>query len=107
MSALIHRAFVDGATRVWAPVLAIFEADREHPGLAEHVGQLDVIHTIDLDYAAMLSVAQLCREGASAGIAAAVSAVRNFPDWGVDALVATIEPTMYERHGVGVLDLRR
>ncbi|NXY99397.1 hypothetical protein HYE82_34505 [Streptomyces sp. BR123] len=107
VSALIHRAYLDGDTRLWAPVLAILEADREHPGVAEHVGQLDVIHTIDLDYAAMLSVAQLCREGVPAGVAAAVSAVRNLPDWGVDALVATVEPKMYEHHGVGVLDLDR
>ncbi|GGT27684.1 MULTISPECIES: hypothetical protein [Streptomyces] len=107
VSALIHQAFLDGDTRLWAPVLAILEADREHPGTAEHVGQLDVIHTIDLDYAAVLAVARLCRKGVPAGVAAAVQAVRNLPDWGADALVATIEPKAYEGLGVGVLDLDR
>ncbi|MEU3772602.1 hypothetical protein AB0F11_05185 [Streptomyces sp. NPDC032472] len=107
MSALIHRAFLDGDTRLWAPVLAILEADREHAGIAEHVGQLDVIHAVDLDYAAVLAVAQLCRNGVPPGVAAAVQAVRNLPDWGADALVATIEPKMYEHLEVGVLDLNR
>ncbi len=107
MSALVHRAFLDGDTRLWVPVLAILEADRERAGIAEHVGQLDVIHTVDLDYPGVLAVAKLCQEGVPAGVAAAVHAVRNLPDWGVGALVATIEPKLYEDHGVGVLDLNR
>nr|WSY54747.1 hypothetical protein OG999_34505 [Streptomyces sp. NBC_00886] len=59
VSALIHRAHFESETRLWAPVLSILEADAEHLGIAEHIGQLDVIHTLDLDYPAMLAVTQL------------------------------------------------
>jgi hypothetical protein len=107
VSALIHRAHFEPETRLWAPVLSIFEADAEHLGIAEHIGQLDVIHTVDLDYPAMLAVAQLRRDGVPPGIAAAVHAVRNLPQWGADALVATVTPKAYEGRGVPVFDLTR
>ncbi|MFI8502535.1 hypothetical protein ACIGFK_29135 [Streptomyces sp. NPDC085524] len=72
-----------------------------------HIGQLDVIHTIDLDHPAALGVAQLCRDGVPAGIAAAVHAVRHLPDWEEGALVATVEPEAYQGRGVAVFDLNR
>ncbi|MER6051248.1 hypothetical protein ABT168_28000 [Streptomyces sp. NPDC001793] len=107
MSALIHRAHVETDTRLWAPVLCILEADREHMGIAEHVGQLEVIHTLDLDYPAALAVAQLHRDGVPPGIGAAIHAARHLPEWGADALVATVEPKAYEGRGVAVFDLNR
>ncbi|MGV4929442.1 hypothetical protein [Streptomyces sp. BHT-5-2] len=107
MSALIHRAHVETDTRSWAPVLCILEADREHLGIAEHVGQLEVIHTLDLDYSAALAVAQLHRDGVPPGIGAAIHAARHLPEWGADALVATVEPKAYEGRGVAVFDLNR
>jgi hypothetical protein len=107
VSALIHRAHFEPETRLWAPVLSILEADAEYAGMAEHVGQLDVIHTVDLDYPAALVVAQLRREGVPPGIAAAVHAARHLPEWGADALVATVEPKAYEGRSVPFLDLGR
>ncbi|MGR3872320.1 hypothetical protein ACUXZZ_27625 [Streptomyces graminifolii] len=107
VSALIHRAHFEPETRLWAPVLSILEADAEHLGIAEHIGQLDVIHTVDLDYPAMLAVTQLRRDGVPLGIAAAIHAVRNLPAWGADALLATVTPKAYEGRGLPVLDLNR
>ncbi|MGD3106716.1 hypothetical protein [Streptomyces sp. YGL11-2] len=107
VSALIHRAHAEADTRLWVPVLSVLEADRKHLGIAEHVGQLEVIHTLDLDYPAMLSVAQLHRDGVPLGIGAAIHAARNLPEWGADALVATVEPKAYEGRGVPVFDLNR
>ncbi|WP_413754889.1 hypothetical protein [Streptomyces sp. MMBL 11-3] len=107
VSALIHRAHFEPETRLWAPVLSVLEADAEHPGLAEHVGQLDVIHTLDLDYPAMLTVARMRADGVPAGIAAAIHAARHLPDWGTDALIATVAPEAYETHHVPYLDLNR
>ncbi|MFE9687765.1 hypothetical protein [Streptomyces sp. NPDC006285] len=107
VSALIHRAHFEPETRLWAPVLSILEADAEHPGLAEHVGQLDAFHTLDLDYPAMLTVARMRTEGVPAGIAAAIHAARHLPDWGTDALIATVTPETYETHHVPHLDLNR
>lgn len=51
---------------LWAPVLSVLEADAEHPGLAEHVGQLEAIHTLDLDYPAMPVVARMRADGVPA-----------------------------------------
>ncbi|MET8508141.1 hypothetical protein ABZV60_26365 [Streptomyces sp. NPDC004787] len=107
VSALIHRAHFETETRLWVPVLSALEADRVHPGLAEHIGQLDVIHTVDLDYPAMATVAQLNRDGVPPGIGAALHAARNLPEWGADALIATVEPEAYVGRGVAILDLNR
>ncbi|MFJ3229374.1 hypothetical protein ACIPJS_39665 [Streptomyces sp. NPDC086783] len=107
MSALIHRAHFEVETRLWVPVLSVLEADREHSGIAEHVGQLEVIHTLDLDYPAMLAVARLHRDGVPLGIGTAIHAVRHLPEWDADALVATVDPKAYEGQGVPVLDLNR
>ncbi|MGW0824212.1 hypothetical protein [Streptomyces sp. NPDC002845] len=107
VSALVHRAHFEPETRLWAPALSILEADGEHLGLAEHVGQLDVIHTVDLDYPAALTVARLRRDGVPPGIAAAIHAVRHLPEWGADALVATVAPKAYDGRGVPFLDLNR
>jgi hypothetical protein len=107
VSALIHRAHFEPGTRLWVPVLSVLEADTEYLGMAEHVGQLDVIHTLDLDYPTMLAVAQLRRDGVPPGIAAAIHAVRHLPEWGANALVATVSPKAYEGRGVPVLDLNR
>ncbi|MFD8416100.1 MULTISPECIES: PIN domain-containing protein [unclassified Streptomyces] len=107
VSVLIHRARFEPAARLWVPVLSLWEAEKEMPGLTEHVGQLDVLHTVDFDYPAGLTVARLGQEGVSAGIAAAIHAARNLPEWGADSLVATFEPKAYEDRGVVVFDLNR
>ncbi|MFF4604526.1 hypothetical protein ACFY12_17585 [Streptomyces sp. NPDC001339] len=107
VSALIHRAHFEPETQLWVPVLAALEADREHLGIAEHVGQLEVLHTVDLDYPAMLSVAHLHRDGVPLGVAAAIHAARHLPEWGADALVATVDAKAYEGRGVPVFDLHR
>lgn len=105
--ALIHQANFETGTRLWVPVLAILEADREYLGIAEHIGQLDVLHTLDLDYAGTLAVAQLHRDGVPFGVGAAIHAARQLPLWGTDALVATVTPKAYEGRGVPVFDLTR
>lgn len=107
VSALIHRAYLDADTRLWVPVLSVLEADVVLAGIAEHIGQLDVIHMLDLDYPAVLAVAQMRRDGVPAGVAAAVHAACHLPEWGSQVLVATIEPKAYVGQGVGVLDLNR
>lgn len=107
VSALVHRAYFETETRLWAPTLSLLEADRESLGIAEHVGQLEVIHTVDLDCPAVLAVAQLSRDGVPPGIGAAIHAARHLPEWGTDALVATVEPKAYEGRGLPVLDLHR
>ncbi|MCT9083824.1 hypothetical protein [Streptomyces fulvoviolaceus] len=107
VSALVHRAHFEPEVRLWAPALSILEADAEYMGLAEHIGQLEVVHTLDLDYTATLAVARLRRDGVSPGVGAAIHAVRNLPDWDADALVATVAAKAYDGREVPVLDLTR
>ncbi|WP_406727742.1 hypothetical protein WJ438_28415 [Streptomyces sp. GD-15H] len=107
VSSLIHRAHFEAETRLWVPTLSVLEADRERLGIAEHVGQLQVVHTVDLDYPAVLVVARLERDGVSPGMGAAIHAARHLPEWGADALIATVEAKAYEGRGVPVLDLER
>ncbi|AZQ36632.1 hypothetical protein EJ357_26970 [Streptomyces cyaneochromogenes] len=107
VSALIHGAHFEPDVRLWAPTVCVLEADAEHLGLAEHIGQLEVIHTVDLDYPATLAIAQLRRDGVPPGIGAAIHAVRHLPDWGTDALVATVAAKAYDGRGVPFLDLTR
>ncbi|MFI8945549.1 hypothetical protein ACIGO6_03415 [Streptomyces sp. NPDC053750] len=107
VSALIHRAYFETETRLWVPTLSVLEAERELLGIAEHVGQLDVMHTVDLDYPAVLAIARLGRDGVPPGIGAAIHAARHLPEWGADALIATVAPKAYEGRGLPVLDLNR
>ncbi|MFJ5840281.1 hypothetical protein ACIQGO_26610 [Streptomyces shenzhenensis] len=107
VSALIHQAHFEAETRLWVPALSVLEADREYVGMAEHVGQLEVLHTLGLDCPAMLQVAQLHRDGVPLGIAAAIHAARHLPRWGTDALVASVDPKAYEGRAVSVFDLNR
>ncbi|MFJ8634696.1 hypothetical protein [Streptomyces sp. NPDC093568] len=107
VSSLVHRAHFEPEVRLWTPTLCVLEADADYLGLAEHIGQLEVIHTVDLDYAATLAVAQLRRDGVPPGIGAAIHAARHLPDWGADALVATVTAKAYDGRGVPILDLTR
>ena len=76
VSALVHRAHFETDARLWVPALSVLEADRERLGIAEHVGQLEVVHTVDLDYPAALAVARMERDGVPPGVAAAIHAAR-------------------------------
>ncbi|GAB3167647.1 hypothetical protein [Streptomyces incanus] len=107
VSALVHRAHFETDTRLWVPTLSVLEADRERLGIAEHVGQLEVVHTVDLDYPAALAVARMERDGVPPGVGAAIHAARHLPEWGADSLVATVEAKAYKGRGVPVLDLER
>ncbi|MBZ6132113.1 hypothetical protein [Streptomyces olivaceus] len=58
-------------------------------------------------FPAVLAVAQMSRDGVLPGLGAAIHATRHLPDWGADALVATVAPKAYEGRGLPVLDLNR
>lgn len=108
VSGLVHRAYLEADARLWVPLLALVEAERERPGIIEHIGQLEVLHTLDLDYTGTYGVMLLHREGVPVGIAAAVHAARSLLlDPESDALVATVAPEAYETAGVRVFDLNR
>ncbi|MFF4837875.1 hypothetical protein [Streptomyces sp. NPDC001315] len=106
VSGLIHAAAASGDVRLWVPILCLLEAERERGGIVEHAGVLvDVMHLIDDDYTMAVTVAELCRDGVPFGAAAAVHAARPNQMLPVGALVATVEPELYDGLGVGVMDL--
>ncbi|WP_405907152.1 hypothetical protein OG742_18485 [Streptomyces sp. NBC_00828] len=108
VSGLIHAAAASGDVRLWVPVLCLLEAERERAGIVDHVGVLvDVMHLIDDDYAMAVTIAELCRNGISFGVGAAVHAARPNHMLPEGALVATVAPEAYEGLGVGVMDLNR
>ncbi|MGW0925842.1 hypothetical protein ACWD3J_43460 [Streptomyces sp. NPDC002755] len=105
---LAHRACLEADARLWVPRLSLVEAEREWPGTIDHVAELRVIHTFDLDYAGAHGVRLLHREGVPIGIAAAIHTTRDLlRDPESDALVATVVPEAYEGSGIRVFYLDR
>ncbi|GAB2905847.1 hypothetical protein [Streptomyces heilongjiangensis] len=108
VSGLIHAAAASDDVRLWVPVLCLLEAERRRAGMVDHVGVLvDVLSIVDDDYAMTVTVAELGRTGIAQDAAAAVHAARPNGTLPVGALIATVEPGVYEGLGVGVMDLRR
>lgn len=108
VSALIHAAAASDDVRLWVPVLSLLEAERERAGTVGHAGVLlDVFRIVEDDYAMAVTVAELCRDGISFGVAAAVHVARPNPVLPDGALVVTVAPEAYRGLGVGVMDLNR
>ncbi|RLL67126.1 hypothetical protein [Streptomyces sp. Z26] len=104
-SSLIVRGHRTQHIKLLAPALCVLQADQMREGVGIHVGALEMLDTVDLDFASTLAVSQLVRKGVPLGIAharvaAAPSAYR--PD---GATIATVAPENYARVEVRVLDL--
>lgn len=104
-SALLVSADLDPELHLFVPALSLLEADQERPGIAEHVGALHQLHTVDLDFTATLAVAELTRVGLSPGAAHAVHATRPSPEWPAGILLTTARPKLYEGLPVRLLPL--
>ncbi|WP_172639112.1 hypothetical protein [Streptomyces tailanensis] len=108
VSGLVHVAASSDDVRLWVPVLCLLEAERQRPGIVDHVGVLvEVMHLIEDDFAMAVTIAELNRAGVAFGVSAAVHAARPNHSIPMGALVATVEPEPYEGLGVGAMDLNR
>ncbi|TGA84065.1 hypothetical protein [Streptomyces sp. MZ04] len=108
VSGLVHYAHGDEFLRLCVPVLSLVDADSEFEGIAEHVGQLDALGVVPLDYSDTVDVMKLRHAGLPLGCAAAVVAARGVAaGYEPGAAVATVAPHIYEGLGVGVMDLNR
>ncbi|MBT2390816.1 hypothetical protein J7E87_15645 [Streptomyces sp. ISL-1] len=108
VSGLIHYAHTDEFLRLWVPVLAMVDADTDFEGIAEHVGQMEALGTVPLDYADAVDALRLRHSGLRLGCAAAVVAVRSIAaGHAPGAVIATVEPQHYDGFGVAVMDLNR
>ncbi|GGV72622.1 hypothetical protein GCM10010277_85730 [Streptomyces longisporoflavus] len=105
VSGLIHLAAGDPVVRLWVPITCALEAERERTGIVDYLGILDVLHTLDTDYAAAHTIAALHQRHVSYGVAAAVHAARPTLDRPEGALVATVAPQPYEALEVPVFNL--
>lgn len=107
VSGLVHVAAGDPTVRLWVPIVCALEAERERAGIVDYLGILDVLHTLDADYATAHAVADLHRHGVPFGVAAAVHATRPTLDRPDGALIATTDPHAYEGLGAPVMDLNQ
>ncbi|KAK1181052.1 hypothetical protein B7755_024680 [Streptomyces sp. NBS 14/10] len=107
VSALIHIASGDASIRLWVPIISALEAERQRAGIIDYIGILDTLHTLDADYEAAHSIANLHRRGVPYGVAAAVHSARATLSRPEGALVATVVPGAYDELGVPVMDLNR
>ncbi|MFA3842115.1 hypothetical protein [Streptomyces aureus] len=105
VSGLVHVAAGDPTVCLWVPIVCALEAERERTGIVDYLGILDVLHTLDADYATAHAIAGLYRQSVPFGVAAAVHAARPTLDRPDGALVATVAPSDYEGLGAPVMDL--
>ena len=101
-SRLIHRAHTDAGLSLYATTCALVEAERAHPGMAEHVASLPAFNLLDLDLSAAIAVA---RETTWA-LAHTRYAAAPTPDRPDGALVATADPGRWSGQPVRVIDVR-
>ncbi|MFI0242246.1 hypothetical protein [Streptomyces sp. NPDC016845] len=107
VSGLIHVAAGDPTVRLWVPIVCALEAERERAGIVDYLGILDVLHTLDADYATAHAVADLHRHAVPFGIGAAVHATRPTLERPDGALIATTDSRAYEGLGAPVMDLNQ
>ncbi|HLT10187.1 MAG TPA: hypothetical protein VK028_05200 [Micromonosporaceae bacterium] len=101
-SRLIERAHSADDITLYATTCALVEAERAHPGTAEHVASLPGFNILDLDLSAALAVAQE-DTWAIAHTRYAAAPTLDRPD---GALVATADPSRWAGQAVRVIDLR-
>lgn len=100
-SRLVAFAHDDSGVILYVPTLSLVAADLEREGVAEHIGMLETLQTVGLDYAGSLAVASLAHEGVELGVAHAVHVAQPGAHCPVGAVVATARPTAhYRKFGV-------
>ncbi|GGY14266.1 hypothetical protein [Streptomyces minutiscleroticus] len=107
VSGLIHVAGRDPTVRLWVPIVCALEAERDRAGIVDYLGILDVLHTLDADYATVHAVAGLHCRGVPFGVGAAVHVTRPTLQRPDGALITTTDPHAYEGLNVPVMDLNQ
>ncbi len=100
-SRLIHRSHSEPGWYLYATACALVEADRSRPGTAEHFAALPGVTVLDLDLAAVLTVAPERTWAVAHTQYAALPSVDR-PD---GAVIATVAPETWKGRPVRVLDL--
>ncbi|MFJ1757375.1 hypothetical protein [Kitasatospora sp. NPDC088134] len=98
---LIHRAHTEPGWHLYATTCALIEADRQHPGTAEHLAALPGITLLALDLPAALALAA-DTTWAHAHTRDAAAPTPQRPD---GALVATADPYRWKGEPVRVITL--
>ncbi|GAA2440854.1 hypothetical protein ACFPFX_06290 [Streptomyces mauvecolor] len=85
------------ATRhVYIPALCLAAADAQREGVAEHLGALEAVDIVALDFAGASTVGALVRSGLDWRLAHAVHLARPSAEWPDGCPVLTADPDLYE-----------
>ncbi|ORT58955.1 hypothetical protein BKD26_16435 [Streptomyces sp. CB03238] len=100
-SRVIHRAHNEAGWRLYAPTCALVEADRTHPGTAEHFASMPGVVLLELDTPAALAVAKQD----TWSMAHVLHAAEPTPERPSGGVVATMERDRWKGAPVRLLDL--
>lgn len=107
LSQLVHEAALSDDLRLFVPAASLLEADTLRTGVAEHVGMLDVLDVVALDFAAVAWCGARVLAGATAGVAHAAYLAQPSVDWPDGRPVITRDPGDYKgMAGVRTIPLR-
>ena len=107
LSRLVHEAALTDDLWLFVPAASLLDADVLRSGVAEHIGMLDVLDIVALDFAAVAWCSDRVRAGTTPGIAHAAYLAQPSVDWPDGRPVITRDPGDYKGiAGVRTIPLR-
>jgi hypothetical protein len=101
VSVLLLTAAPHFQLQIYAPVTCVDAADRIRPGIARHVGRLDIVEPVDLTYSVVLHLRERTPQE-SLDIAHVIALARPNPQWFTGLIVATTRPNQYTEHELAI-----
>lgn len=105
VSGLIDAAHRQTRFSVYAPAMCVVAATAVRPALGEHLGMLDAVHVVTLDYPDALSTGALIAAGVDWQGAHAIATARPTLEWPAGLPVVTTTPQIYTVWGVPTITL--
>jgi hypothetical protein len=107
LSRLVTTALDQPAWRLQVPALCLAAAEAERPGLADHLGSLEALEIVDLDFVHATAVGRLVAEGIDWQLAHAVTTALPSPMWPDGCQVITTTPGPYTSRSVATVPIQR
>lgn len=105
VSGLIAAAHRQRHRHVYAPAMCVVAATAVRPALGEHLGMLDAVQVVTLDYPVALSTGALIAAGVDWRAAHAIATARPTLEWPTGLPVVTASPQIYAPWGVPTITL--
>lgn len=106
VSRLIDAAHRDTDLYLYAPAMCVAAATAVRPELGTHLGRLDAVRIVDLDYPGALTAGASIADGADWRGAHAVTTARPTPEWPTGRPIVTATPDEYAAWGVQTIGLQ-